>query len=213
MKRDEFNEYVRGIVSAGGSVEVKALANKLDVAKGDAKEWLEALYEAGELELDLDGDENFIYKKGNKLGAAKSTADKITDALVPLGSNAIAGAAKEAMKEKAKEALLGSDDDDPNKKKMLWGLGLGFFLPGLGLFYSAPWITAVAATAAVALLVGILSLLSGIPILGGMVMYIVVGVLMLMSGVLGGVYTWQYNKKGERTRLSKGSEERRALPF
>jgi hypothetical protein len=213
MKRDEFNDYVRGIVRAGGSVEVKTLASKVDVAKEDAKKWLEALYEAGELELDLDGDENFIYKKGKKLGAEKSTADQITDALAPLGTEAIASAAREAVKDKAKEALLGSDDDDPSKKKMLWGLGLGFFLPGLGLFYSAPWVTAVAATAAVALVVGILSLLSGIPILGGMVMYIVVGVLMLMSGVLGGIYTWQFNKKGERTRLSKGSDERRALPF
>ncbi len=217
MKRGDFNDYVRGVVTAGGAITLSTVAGKLDVPKADAKAWLEQLYEDGELELELDLDENFVYRRGKKLrnkgSSSRSAADKMTDALAPLGSDALARAAKEAVKEKAKQALLGRDDDNPNHKKMLWGLGLGFFLPGVGLFYAAPWLTAIVTTAAVALIVGILSLLSGIPILGGMLMYIVVGVLMLISGVLGGIYTWQYNKNGERTRLSKGGEERRALPF
>lgn len=206
MKRDEFNDYVRGVVRAGGSIEVKGVAAKLDVPKDDAKRWLEALYESGELELDLDTNDNFVYRKGKKVGAEKSAGEKLSAALAPLGTEAMTNAAKET----AKKALLGDDSDDPTKKKMLWGLGLGFFLPGLGLFYSAPWVTAVLATLVVGVVVGILSYL---PIIGGMLTYILVGAFMLISGILGAIYTYQYNKTGKRTRLSKGSDERRALPF
>ena len=209
MNRDELNDHVRKVVRAGGTVNVAGMVSQHGVPKEDAKAWLEALYEAGELELDLDENEHFVYTKGKNLGAARSASAAMTEALAPAATAALTNAAKD----KAKEVLLGSDDDDPTKKKVLWGLGLGFLLPGLGLFYSAPWITAVVTTAAVGVVVAILSLLSGIPILGGMVMYIVVGVLMLISGVLGGIYTWQYNKHGTRTRLSKASPERRALPF
>lgn len=213
MKRGDFTDYVRGAVRAGGTVKVKGVADELGIDKGDAKTWLEAMYEDGELELDLDDDDGFIYRRGDKLREGKNAGDKLAGALVPLASSSLANAAKDAVKEQAKEALLGSEDDDPNKKKVLWGIGLGFVLPGFGLFYSAPWLTAVLASLGVGAVAALLYLISAIPILGGMLSYIVFGVLMLASGILGGVYTWQYNKNGERTRLSKGSEGRKALPF
>ncbi len=206
MRRDEFNEHVRGVVRRGGTIVAKGIATELDVPPEDAKRWLEALYEARELELDLNDADEFVYKKGKALGAARPPSDALGAALAPLGTEAVTRAATDT----AKKALLGDGDADPTKKKMLWGIGLGFLLPGLGLFYAAPWVTAVLATITVGVVV---TLLSYLPIIGGLLTYILMVAFMVASGVLGGLYTFQYNKTGQRTRLSKGGEGRRALPL
>ena len=69
MTRDEFETSVRHIVSDGGSVTTSGAAAKFGVARDRAKEWLEAMYTADELELDLEG-EDIVYKRGSKLGGA-----------------------------------------------------------------------------------------------------------------------------------------------
>ena len=126
-------------------------------------------------------------------------------ALMRRGKEALTEVALDAMVDRGKKEDAGGDD----KKSLLWGVGLGFFVPGAGLFYAAPWITAVFATVVVAAVVGILQL---IPLLGGLLTYIVLAAFMVTSGALGGLYTYKFNRTGKRTRLLKEGGPK-ALPL
>jgi pyruvate/2-oxoglutarate dehydrogenase complex dihydrolipoamide acyltransferase (E2) component len=263
MSRADFERAVRDAAKDGGAVRVDEVAARVGVSRADAKGWIDAMYQAGELELDLDGDD-FVYREKRRRGApapveaapspAPKSAQKSAQRSAPTSAekgpakpeqraadkraadeaakdeteeksaidavrDAAAGALEplrdnlrdNLLKEAAKRAL--GDDGEPKagpKKSLAWGVGLGFFLPGAGLFYAAPWLTAVVSTLAVGL---VLALLNWLPLIGGLLTYIVFGAFMLASGVLGGVYTYQFNKHGKRTRLSKATETRRALPF
>ena len=129
-----------------------------------------------------------------------------TYALVEHGRSAVTNAALGALTDDPGAKEL--EDDD--KKKLLYGIGLAALFPGVGLFYSAPFLSAGLATAAVLLVLGILQL---IPVLGTILSLYVFGAFMLVSGVLGGLYTHKFNSTGRRTRLLKPKEGRRALPF
>jgi hypothetical protein len=250
MSRAAFESAVRDATRDGGAVRVNEIAAKVGVSREEAKGYIDAMYAAGELELDLDGDD-FVYrrkrkkgdplppsrievspapkpvakkrapepepepdepeekpvKKGKEKSVIDSAKEAATGALVPIRDTLL----KEAAKEAAKRALGG--DDEPSagpKKSMAWGVGLGLLLPGAGLFYSAPWITAILATVAVGL---VMTILSYLPIIGPALTYIVFGLFMVASGGLGAIYTYQFNKTGKRTRLSKATEDRKALPF
>jgi DNA-binding transcriptional ArsR family regulator len=129
-----------------------------------------------------------------------------TQALVTQGRTAVKDAAFGALVDEpgAKEVA------DEDRKKLLYGIGLGAIFPGIGLFYSAPMLSAGLATAFVLLVLGILQV---IPVLGTILSLYVFGAFMLASGLLGGLYTHRFNKTGRRTRLLKSGEGRRALPF
>jgi hypothetical protein len=135
--------------------------------------------------------------KAAKVAAeAEGEGEGTGQALVRRGRAALADLALDAVVDRGPKEQLA----EAQKKSLLWGVGLGFFLPGAGLFYAAPWITAILATVVVVAVVGILQL---IPLLGGPLTYIVFGAFMLSSGALGGLYTHKFNKNGKRTQLLK----------
>ena len=220
-----FEAKVGIIVEWRGYVTPAHAAKLCKVELAEAKKRLEAMYEAGQLELDLQGDE-FVYKRpgSKKRGGAQTSESAMVEAapspakeLVTNAESAVADAAKSAMTDAAKSAMTDaakkavlSDVKGGKPRSVLWGIGLGFLLPGAGLFYAAPWITAVVSTVAVVIVLAILQVL---PVVGGMLSYIVCGAFMFASAILGGTYAYQFNKHGQRTRLSKGSEDKRALPF
>jgi hypothetical protein len=82
------------------------------------------------------------------------------------------------------------------------GVALGGLLPGAGLAYAAPWASAAIATAVVIVGFELLPLLLAIPFLL---------CAMIVSAVLGGLYTWRYNQTGRRSPLS-GEPGSRQLP-
>ncbi len=127
----------------------------------------------------------------------KEPSEGASQALMRRGKEALRDVALSAVVDRGKKDEAPSDED---KKSLLWGVGLGFFLPGAGLFYAAPWITAVFTTVVVVAAISILQL---IPFFGAILTYMLFGAFMLTSGVLGGLYTHQFNKRGKRTRLLK----------
>jgi hypothetical protein len=138
-------------------------------------------------------------------GVADELREATTD-LVKHGRSAVTQAAFGALaNEPGAEEL-----EDDERKKLLWGIGLGALFPGVGLFYAAPFLSAGLATAAVLAVLGILQL---IPVIGTILSLYVFGAFMLASGILGGLYTHRFNKTGRRTRLLTPREGRRALPF
>ncbi len=86
----------------------------------------------------------------------------------------------------------------PDKRRnVAVGVLLGV-IPGFGLFYSAPWPVAIGAS--IVVFVGF-KVLAFIPVLGSLLLFPFIGVCMVASGILGGLYTWQYNQKGKRSPL------------
>jgi hypothetical protein len=96
------------------------------------------------------------------------------------------------------------------RKSVLVGGLLGLFLPGLGLFYAAPFVAAAVLTLVAMAVMAPLLLLSSIPLIGllfGWLKIIVIGVLALCSSLLGVLYVANYNKKGRRTPLNENAPE------
>ncbi len=245
MNQGDFEASAKAMAVADGYITATKLAAKLDLSETDAKARLQRMYDAGGLELDLEGDD-FVYRlegqvKGTTSPASPSPAPEADDRVKasvpepddePAGEDAspdsgpgVAEELRDATNALVKHgrsavanAALGALTDDPgakeledeDKKKLLYGIGLAALFPGVGLFYSAPFLSAGLATAAVLIVLGILQL---IPVLGTILSLYVFGAFMLVSGILGGLYTHKFNNTGRRTRLLKPKEGRRALPF
>jgi len=86
------------------------------------------------------------------------------------------------------------------------GVLLGCVLPGLGLAYAAPW--PIVAVGTLVVVVGF-KVLAWISLLFAVPFLIAAAVL---SGILGGLYTWQYNQMGRRAPLGEDPDGSRKLP-
>ena len=100
----------------------------------------------------------------------------------------------------------------PPKKSLALGFLLGL-IPGLGLFYSAPLVTAAVATLFVGAVLTIVGWLAIIPIIGWLVGKLTFAALTFGSALLGLLYTNAYNKNGRRTQLSERVDPTRRLPL
>ena len=79
-------------------------------------------------------------------------------------------------------------------------------MPGLGLAYAAPWKVVAVATLGVIVgfkILAFVSLMFAVPFLVASA---------VISAILGGLYTWQFNQSGRRLPLSSDPEIRRRLP-
>lgn len=95
-------------------------------------------------------------------------------------------------------------------------LALGFLLrliPGLGLFYAAPFGAAALATAFVAVVLTVVGWFGWIPLLGWLVGKFAFMGLSLGSGVLGLLYANAYNSRGRRQLLSSEADGDKRLPI
>lgn len=113
-------------------------------------------------------------------------------------------AATASLIEQKLGSMLGLGEKKPGvplpaamQRKISLGAILGGVVPGLGLAYAAPW--KVVAIGTVAVIVGwkVLAFVS----LGLAVPFLVIAAV--ASGVLGGLYTWQYNNMGRRAALGE----------
>ena len=101
---------------------------------------------------------------------------------------------------------------DPAPKK---NLAIGFLLgliPGLGLFYAAPFVSAAVATVFVASVMVVVGWLKWIPLLGWLIKTVAMTGLALTSALMGLLYTNAYNQTGKRTALADKSDPDR-LPL
>ncbi len=88
---------------------------------------------------------------------------------------------------------------EPEKRKSVpFGVAVGTVIPGMGLWYGAPFTSALVITIFGAIAVAIIS---NLPLIGGLLAVIAPIAAALLSGLLGGAYTWHYNRHGKRTPL------------
>ncbi len=86
-----------------------------------------------------------------------------------------------------------------NKRKSVpFGVALAIVIPGMGLWYAAPFTSALIVTIFGAIAIAILN---NLPLLGGLLGLIAPIGAVLLSGLLGGTYTFHYNRHGKRTPL------------
>jgi hypothetical protein len=86
----------------------------------------------------------------------------------------------------------------PPRKSTAVGVLAGLLVPGFGLLYAAP--LSVAAIAGVVVLLGV-KMLGAVPLLGGLLASIALGIGALGSGLLAVAYVRQYNRVGRRSHL------------
>ncbi|MBW2458650.1 MAG: serine/threonine protein kinase [Deltaproteobacteria bacterium] len=84
------------------------------------------------------------------------------------------------------------------RKSVPFGVALAMVIPGMGLWYAAPLTSALIITIFGAIAIGILG---NLPLLGGLLAVIAPIGAVLLSGLLGGAYTFHYNRHGKRTPL------------
>jgi hypothetical protein len=197
MKLDDFEMAVIDLAHDGVRITVPNVVARLKVPPTKAEAWLDELGAKGRLEVEVDGD-GIVYYRVRGL-TTRARADRA--GLVPYGERAVRQAAEGALRERFGQSSLPKD----KRKNLLVAFLAALILPGLGLFYAAPWIAAIVATLGAIVLLW----LAKIPLIGG----IIAAATALTSGVAGLLYAVEYNKTGKRThifdkgpkRLTKGS--------
>ena len=84
------------------------------------------------------------------------------------------------------------------RKSVPFGVALAIVIPGMGLWYAAPFTSALIVT--IFGIIGI-AILAKLPLIGGLLAVLAPIAAVLLSGLLGGAYTFHYNRHGKRTPL------------
>ncbi len=165
---------------------------------------LDRMTRDGTLELDIDErtGEIFYEARGARGGrGARAGEGAGKGALAGLGQALDDGAlaVKVGSAIMAAKAGAGGVALPPEKRrKIAIGVLAGGLLPGVGLAYSAPWPVVVVSSLVVVAGAKILAL---IPFFSSLLLIPFLVVCAIASAVLGGLYTWQYNRTGKRAPL------------
>lgn len=85
-----------------------------------------------------------------------------------------------------------------SQKSVGFGVFLGLVLPGIGLIYAAPFIAVVIASITT---LAVVKMLAVLPLVGGLLSSVALGIAALTSALLGALYVKQYNRFGRRTHI------------
>ena len=203
MKLKDFEMAIIELAHEGVRLTIPNVVARLKVKPDQAEKWLDDLAREDKLEVEIDEDEAIIYYRVRGLTV---TAEKggVGSDLAALGNQAVAAASLGVALgglNREKASPLPKDQ----RKSLLAGLLLGLLLPGLGLFYAAPWLVAVLGTVGILL---VWKLLGWIPLIGSLV----IGTYALGSALLGGLYTAEFNRTGKRAKLMNKTRGKRRLP-
>ncbi|MCC6526592.1 MAG: hypothetical protein IT373_28345 [Polyangiaceae bacterium] len=207
MKFPEFETAVIELASEGTPITTANVVAHLKMRPATAEAWLDKMAKDGRLDVDVDEEDAVLVYRVKGLtvkgpGAKKEgTAAKLVRDLEAWEPPARAlGLARGASGGRALAA--------GQKKSVLLGALIGL-VPGLGLFYAAPFSVALVASVAVLVVVGALKILALVPLLGGFIWFLGVGALVVVSALLGAMYAHLYNQHGRRTNLGKNAERKR----
>jgi hypothetical protein len=192
------------LASEGTPLTVANIVAGLRIGASEAERHLERMAREGHLDSDVDEAEGVVVyrvrvltpkRRGESLGTALRDAAVGTMLKQRLGSSL-------GLDDSPSKGLTGPQQP----RKISTGVLLGGVVPGLGLAYSAPW--KVVAVATLGVIVGFkflafFSLMFAVPFLVAAA---------VVSAILGGLYTWQFNQTGRRVALSSDPEIRRRLP-
>jgi len=207
VEYDDFQDAVISLAEGGTRLTKGNVALRLKIEPASAGAMLDRMTRDGRLELDIDERSGEIFYEIRrrdgapvpaKAGGARTALAEIGKALDG-GSLATRVGAAMVM---GKAASTGVALPPEKRRKISVGIVLGGLLPGFGLAYSAPWPVVVASSVVVALGIKIIGL---IPLFSSFLLIPFVALCAIASGVLGGLYTWQYNQTGKRTPLGDES--------
>lgn len=204
MDYPQFQVAAVDLASDGTPLTVANIVVGLRIGAAEAERHLARMAKEGHLDSELDDAEGVVVYRVRgltKKGGGESLSGALRNAAIgtmlqqKLGTSLGIGGASD-------KGLAGKQP-----RKIATGVLLGAVIPGLGLAYAAPWKVVAAATIGVIVGFKVLSFISlfllGVPFLV---------VAAAISGILGGLYTWQFNQTGQRVALSDDPEIRRRLP-
>lgn len=190
------------LASEGTPLTVANIVAGLRIGAAEAERHLDRMTREGHLDAEVDEDEGVMVYRVRGL-----TTSRRKDSI---GSALRDAAAGHLIQQRLGSLGLGSEREKSlalqQPRKISLGVLLGGVVPGLGLAYAAPW--KVVAVATIGVIVGFkilafLSLMFAVPFLVASA---------VISAILGGLYTWQFNQSGRRLPLSSDPEIRRRLP-
>ncbi len=196
MDYPKFQIAVIELAEEGTSLTAANVVARLRIAPDEADAHLARMARDGRLEREVDADSGVLEYRVRGLSRKSGGKRALDDLEAAIGGDVLAKAGTAALgikKQKGGQPLPLS-----LRRKVKLGVALGFFLPGFGLAYAAPW--TITAVASVVFVVGF-KILSLIPFLSGMLTVGFVALFAVASAVLGGLYTWQYNQMGRRAAL------------
>ncbi len=198
MDYPQFQVAAVELASEGTPLTVANIVVGLRIGVSEAERHLERMKREGH--LDADRDDGVIVYRVRGL-TPKRRGDSLTGALRKAAVGAMVQQKLGAL------GLPGASATGlAQPRKIATGALIGAVVPGLGLAYSAPW--KVVALATVVVVVGFkvlafFSLMFAVPFLVAAA---------ALSGILGALYTWQYNQAGHRVSLSTDPEIKKRLP-
>jgi hypothetical protein len=178
MSFDRFELAVIELANRGVRLTVANVAAQLHVAPKKAEKWLDDMAREGRLDLELDEVVGLVFYRVRGLTPAP-TSIALRPASIP--------------------PVVHRGHKSPVAAAML-----GLLLPGAGLLYAAP--ASVAAIAGLVTLVAI-TMTGALPVIGGLLSSITLGLCALLSGALGVMYVKQYNRHGRRTHLAPAAQQ------
>jgi hypothetical protein len=227
MNRDAFEAEVVALANGGGRVTVANVSAKTGLSLRTCQTLLDMMMRDGALDRDDDG-EAAVYRvrgldRAGHAGArterterpepkreseppAQKVRVKLDEATRGVQDEVIAAAGKIVVKQAGEriQAAMGAAGIDVKAKRNLGIAALaGLLLGPLGLFYAAPWINAILASA-VYLLLGWLPFLR----IDGMWKFWVV--VHLLSAFASFLYAVRFNRVGERAPLLPGLGKKKA---
>jgi hypothetical protein len=185
------------LADEGARLTPANIVARLRLEPAEVERHLDRMTRDGQLDLDLDEDEGVVVYRVRGLsprgGSRADTAlASLEEAAVGRLSPSHLGA---ALRFKNYFRKGGAPLPASLQRSVARGVVLGGIFPGIGLAYAAPWPVVAVATLAV---VGGFKVLAWISLLLAMPFLLAAAVI---SGVLGGLYTWQYNQMGRRAPL------------
>lgn len=186
----------------GTPLTVANIVADMRIGAAEAERHLDRMTRDGHLDADVDEAEGVIVYRVRGLTTSRRKES--------LGSALRDAAAGSLIQQRLGSLGLSSAREGGlsvrQPRKISIGVLVGGVVPGLGLAYAAPW--KVVALATIGVIVGFkilafISLLFAVPFLVASA---------VISAILGGLYTWQFNQSGRRLPLSSDPEIRRRLP-
>jgi hypothetical protein len=200
VEYDDFQDAVIELADGGMRLTKGNVALRLKIEPASAGTMLDRMTRDGRLELDLDERSGEIFyevhakDRGRSQPAGKSALSKALDD----GALAVKVGTALAMARSGVGGAGGMALPPEQRRKIALGVLLGGLIPGLGLAYTAPWPVVVASSLVVFVGYKVLAL---IPFFSSFLLIPFLVVCVVASAVLGGLYTWQYNRNGKRTPL------------
>ena len=190
------------LASEGTPLTVANIVAGLRIGAAEAERHLDRMAREGHLEADVDETEGVMVYRVRGLTTSRRKES--------IGSALRDAAAGHLIQQRLGSLGLGSEREKAlglrQPRKVSLGVLLGGVVPGLGLAYAAPWKVVAVATLGVIVgfkILAFLSLMFAVPFLVASA---------VISAILGGLYTWQFNQSGRRLPLSSDPEIRRRLP-